>query len=213
MAHQPTLPDMESLPERLAWAMKRAGLKNPEVAEVAGTTAETVSRWRGGGSEPERFRLEPIAALLRSKGVPVTVEWLSPSRYARETTRLRSYFGAASTELTIEERSVLARLRLEFTEMGCSEPEIAAGLELIAAPQAVSFVGTAHPPKEGTNGDRTLAIELMAPVVRTELAERRARAARAAAPDLDLRTPKNVSPAVVPPAPRGRAAKKRRKSK
>lgn len=57
--------------------MKHAGnLKNPEVAKAAHVHSTTVSRWRSDGQVPEEDELEAVVALLKKRGVDVTVAWL-----------------------------------------------------------------------------------------------------------------------------------------
>lgn len=61
----------ETLGDRLTSAMKRRGVKNPAVAEAAGVTPGTVSRWRNDAHPPE---LEALMKAARFLGV--SAEWL-----------------------------------------------------------------------------------------------------------------------------------------
>lgn len=67
----------DTLGDRLTQAMKRAGLKNPEVAKAVGVHETTVSRWRNDGQAPDEPELVKLVEFLRERGLPwVSVAWL-----------------------------------------------------------------------------------------------------------------------------------------
>lgn len=133
------LPQLETFGERLTWAMNKATprLKNPEVAKVAGTTDETVSRWRGGANVRVR-RVGAIVKLLRDRGVPVTEQWLSPEDSGRRDEM--QIVPPATPGFSKAERVWLARFRAELLDLDATEEETRAAELLLQVPELVSFV-------------------------------------------------------------------------
>jgi transcriptional regulator with XRE-family HTH domain len=78
------LPDLPTLGERLIWAMKRKGVKNPAVAVIAGVFHTTVSKWRSNAQEPEEAQLARVAEFL-----DVPRGWLRYGRVAASGGRVR----------------------------------------------------------------------------------------------------------------------------
>lgn len=161
MAHAQRLPDLDSFAERLSWGMKKAGLKNPDVAKAVATTAETVSRWRGGGPADES-RYEPIAALLRARGMPVTGEWLRSG----EQPSVRDS-DLAPGELLKEERLWLARFRAQLVELDASPEAEQAAEALVLAPEVLAFYRTLV----GSAARRVAAMGWIGEAVRAKVAD------------------------------------------
>lgn len=65
-----------SFGERLATLMRRAGLKNPDVAAAARVDATTVSKWRTDVQEPDDAKLALVAQLLATRGITTSVAYL-----------------------------------------------------------------------------------------------------------------------------------------
>jgi hypothetical protein len=107
--------------------MKRAGLKNPAVAEAAGVHPTTVSRWRSDTQLPEEAQLDAVVALLAARGVAVTAAWL---RYGDQSPANGGRVQATGYPPTVHVTKDLPRqLRLmaldferEALEAGADEP-------------------------------------------------------------------------------------------
>lgn len=126
------LPALASFADRLAWGMRQASpkLKNPDIAQASGRGAETVSRWRGGAL-PDTNCYEPIAALLRARGVPATADWLRTG-VAPDTT-------AEGVRRSKEERAWLARFRAELIEQDASDAVVDTADALARAREVQAF--------------------------------------------------------------------------
>lgn len=46
-----------------------------EMADLAGTTQSTVSRWEAGTAEPDREQMERIGAAARERNLPWSNDW------------------------------------------------------------------------------------------------------------------------------------------
>ena len=54
----------EAIAKRLSVIKDRAGVSSREIAQLLGTTPETVSRWNTGKGEPKRARLQRLLTLV-----------------------------------------------------------------------------------------------------------------------------------------------------
>lgn len=162
------LPELETFGERLAWAMRRARLRNPDVSQALGTTSETVSRWKGGAT-PDDSRYEPLAALFREHGVPITAEWLQRgSAGARGAIAEAMLGGPEAADRVRKERLWLARFRADLVEIDATDTEILAAEALLQTPEAARFFG-----------DGLTAMERLGPLLRTSIVARQLAAAEA----------------------------------
>ncbi|HVX40314.1 MAG TPA: hypothetical protein VHB25_12145 [Gemmatimonadaceae bacterium] len=114
MAPSPTSAE-DTLGDRLTQAMKRAKLKNPEVAAAAGVHAVTVSRWRTDAQQPEERQLEAVVRLLNERGVAVSVSYLryGPSSRGHEGSRVPAGNATPPAEAELPRRLELLALDFE----------------------------------------------------------------------------------------------------
>lgn len=144
--------------DRLTQAMKRASVKNQELADAAKVHVTTVSRWRNDVQTPEDAELDRVIALLKSKGVPVTAAWLrygdNGTRFVREARTRSHYFGQISVDFespTAEQKGKIwiEQFLLELIEEGADQDFLSwARRFLLSSENYVLYVG-------GTPGEMT----------------------------------------------------------
>lgn len=114
---------METLGDRLTRLMKLARLKNPDVAQVTGADATTVSKWRSDVQVPSEAKLGAIVELLRTRGVNTSVHELRHDG-AHERPEPALYGGSdlEFDELTAKQRARvwLESLLLELAQNGAT---------------------------------------------------------------------------------------------
>lgn len=168
--------DDNHLGEALVRLMRRAGLKNPAVAEAAGVCSTTVSKWRSGVIVPTDAKLQHIVRLLASRGIQTSIgelrygpgseSALAPllddvRRKLRETVS-RGPFG--DPEALQQARVRVQKLLLEFTEAGADDAFLSFAKSFLWNP--ANYLPSAPDP------DRLVHLERLAAVVRQTLADR-----------------------------------------
>jgi len=173
-----------SLGERLTSLMRRAGLKNPDVAIAARVDATTVSKWRTDVQQPDDAKLALIVDLLASRGITTSVRAL---RYGenggraviREPGGVPYMFGASQVEFastTAKQRALLRvqELALEFAEAGADDDFLSWARQFLLNSDnfAHSIGGAAGKSFDMSDEDKLQHIEVLALVPRRILEHR-----------------------------------------
>lgn len=151
-------------------AMRRKGVKNPQVAEALGVHPITVSKWRTGTQPIEPARLPALAEFLG-----VTVEWLRDGTTATMPTLGAS--GALSEggatiprharNLPLAVREYLAEFQLRLVKGGASEDEIDEAMGLLKSPDVFSYFKGGRPTdyneEDVLNGMRAIGEDVIIP--------------------------------------------------
>lgn len=125
------MPPSQTLGERLKAAMRRKGVRNPEVAQVAGVHLKTVSKWLGDTQVPDGEALERVAQLL---GVSTT--WL---RFGAEDAPRTTPRVLASSGIPNAVRVWLAEELLQYTKAGVPAEWVQRAREVLEAPEVHTF--------------------------------------------------------------------------
>jgi transcriptional regulator with XRE-family HTH domain len=146
----------KTLGERLTLAMKRKGVKNPEVAAAAQVVPNTVSKWRNDVQPPDEPQLQRVAAFLG-----VTVGWLrygqqivfdpAPARGGARPDFVvydedgRAIIGEVKAGSLPQELLIFAKeFELEAAKMGADEQMLAYVHRALQMPEAVALYGEGY---------------------------------------------------------------------
>lgn len=125
------------IPERLQVVLARTGLKKKGLAELAGVTARTVSRWFKGQSIPEPENLRRI-----SVGTGISLLWISEGTGPLKSSALWSYY--AKERLTpILEGQIYSRIDEIIVATGTNKAKLAAdaGLQDVLHLEREQWIG------------------------------------------------------------------------
>lgn len=160
----------QSFGERLRAAMKRKGVKNPEVAAAVGVHPITVSKWRSGTQPIEPARLPLLAEFLG-----VSVEWLRDDPQdmlpgIAEQLNAQPDAPRHARNLPLAVREYLAEFQLRLVKGGASEEEIEEAMRLLKSPDVFSYFKggrlTEFNEEDLLNGMRAIGEDVIIPRLR-----------------------------------------------